>query len=310
MNEFIANYFTSSEIQSSFDQQMDDTDVDNDVLKSIIDRIITILSINDLEDKDQIINDLLINGRQSLVKYKDVIPETYNKAIEGNDNELMRLLKKYFQQKLEIQYGTSNQWFVSFLKQHQNEESYGVYDRVLTRTAEYGNKYMKDSPILSIVLQIVFESIDDECLKNKNTFNDLWFTITNNGLKSITEFSSYITKRLLNEQLQHQSILYRALREYYRKDVFLSLARCNIVNKNNLYDLILNTVTEHGWLADMESVREEIPSTSYEALLKIFKSFYSSLKFQKQQGNLDIALCVKTNRYTVVHNIKIMSLII
>ena len=153
--------------------------------------------------KNEILNDLLENGRQALVKYKaHIIHKIYKLVMEGKNNELMITLKKYFQQKWKTEYGSLNEWFNSFLNDCKNSESHEIYERVLTRTAEYGNMYMKDCSTLSIVLQLLFESIDDNCLRKTNVFDDLWFTITNDGLKSITNFSDYITKKIMKEQLK------------------------------------------------------------------------------------------------------------
>ncbi|CAF4655141.1 unnamed protein product, partial [Rotaria sp. Silwood2] len=170
------------------------------------------------------VNDLLENGRRSLVEYEeDIISEIYTDAMNENDNKLMISLKKYFQQKWETQYGTSNQWFISFLKEYENGENRDIYERVLNRTAEYGNRFMKHCPILSIVVQLLFESIDDQCLTEANIFDDqyleeasvfnnqcmeetnvcdeLWFSITNDGLQSITKYSEYIVEDVMNQQL-------------------------------------------------------------------------------------------------------------
>ncbi|CAF4774619.1 unnamed protein product, partial [Rotaria sp. Silwood2] len=115
----------------------------------------------------------------------------------------MKSLKKCFEQHWKVKYGFSNQWFILFLKEYEDTIN---YNSVLNRTAEYGNKYLKDCPILSIVLQLLFEGIDDKFFDETNVFNDLWCTITNNGLKSIENFSDD----------KKRSVLLQALREYYR----------------------------------------------------------------------------------------------
>ena len=137
---------------------------------------------------------------------------------------------------------------------------------------------MKNCPILSIVLQLLFESIDSDCLKNTNIFDDLWSTITNDGLKSITNYSDYIVKKVMNEQLKSQSILFQALREYYRKNVFSLLKQCSIADKRNLYDLVLDNVAENGWLTDMKSIEDDMTPKSYKILLEKFRSFHQKQK--------------------------------
>ncbi|CAF3325797.1 unnamed protein product [Rotaria sp. Silwood2] len=233
-------------------------------------------SLEDHESKDQIVSDLLESGRQSLVKYqKDIIYEIYTHVMDGNENKLIILLKMYFQQKWETEYGaSSNQWFISFIKKYQNGENHNIYERILTRTAEYGNTYMKNYPILSIILQLLFEFIDDKYLKETNIFDDLWFTITIDGLKSITKYSDYIIEDVMNEQLnKSQSTLFQALREYYRQAVFLKLQQSYILDEQNLYDLVLDNVTEHGWLVGLQEIRNKIPWKSYNRLLENVSCF-------------------------------------
>ncbi|CAF1241245.1 unnamed protein product [Rotaria sordida] len=246
----MAQYFDFSTRQSSLSEIHDNSIVVASTITSITNEIIDVLQLEDNENKDEIINDLLENGRESLVKYQeDITHEIYTDVMNSNDNKLIILLKKYFQQKWETQYGISHQWFISFLRQYQNGENHYTYEHVLTRTTEYGNMYMKNDPILSIVLQLLFECIDDECLKETNIFNDLWFSITSDGLKAITNYSDYIVEDVMNEQLnKSQSTLFQALREYNRQAVFSLLEQNNIVDEQNLYDLILDDITEHGWL--------------------------------------------------------------
>ena len=153
------------------------------------------------------------------------------------DGKLVALLKKYFRQQWEIEYGLSNEWFVAFLSKYQHDQNVELYERVLTRTAEYGNKYMKDCPVLSIVLQFLFELIDDESLKNTNVFDDLWSKITEEGLKAITQYSNYIREEVMNNELnKDQSTLYRALREYYRPRLSSLLKQYGISDERALHD--------------------------------------------------------------------------
>ncbi|CAF1524724.1 unnamed protein product [Rotaria sordida] len=178
----MAEFSDSSEIQSCSDEKLDnavggqdDISGSDDVVKSTTNEIIQVLQLTDNENKGQIVNSLLEKGRQSLIDYRDDIPtEIYTKEMDGKDGKLVELLKMYFQRKWEIQYGSSNEWFSLFLKQYQNGENHDLYERILTRTAEYGNKYMNNCSILSIVLQLLFEAIDDTCLHETNVFNELW----------------------------------------------------------------------------------------------------------------------------------------
>ncbi|CAF3595966.1 unnamed protein product [Rotaria sp. Silwood1] len=222
-----------------------DNVVDDEVLKLAKNEIICCLDLEEHEIKDKIINDLLENGRQSLFKYEeDLRPDIYGATINENDGKLMKSLKKYIEQQWKVKYGSSNQWFILFLKEYEVAVN---YDSVLKRTAEYGNKYMKDCPILSIVLQLLFEGIDDKCFDETNVFNDLWCAITNNGLKSIENFPDD----------KKRSVLFQALREYYRPKLFELLEKNRVADKDNLHELALDNVAEYGWLQETIPVSDD-----------------------------------------------------
>ncbi|CAF2366764.1 unnamed protein product [Rotaria sp. Silwood2] len=233
-----------------------DNVVNDEVLELVKKEIIRTLDLEEYKIKDTIINDLLENGRQSLSKYeKYILPDIYEASINEIHGNLIKSLKKYFEQQWEVKYGSSNQWFILFLKEYKD----GVnYDSVLKRTAEYGNKYLKDCPILSIVLQLLFEGIDDTCMDETNVFNDLWCTITNNGLKSIANFSDN----------KKRSVLFQALREYYRPKLFKLLEKSQVKDKDNLYELALDNVVEYGWLQGLQAVRKRIIPIFFETLIE------------------------------------------
>ncbi|CAF3868046.1 unnamed protein product, partial [Rotaria sp. Silwood1] len=233
-----------------------DNIVDDEVLKLAKNEIICALDLEEHEIKDKIINDLLENGRQSLFKYEeDLLPDIYEAATNENDGELMKSLKKYFEQQWKVKYGSSNQWFILFLTEYKDAVNYNF---VLKRTAEYGNKYLKDCPILSIVLQLLFQGIDDKCFDETNVFNDLWCTITNNGLKSIQNFSDD----------KKRSALFQALREYYRPKLFALFEKSQVKDKDNLYELALNNVAEYGWLQGLQAVQKKIIPKFFKTLLE------------------------------------------
>lgn len=274
-----------SQMQTDSDGNLDDTVKNHDdAIQSIINEIIELLQLNDNKNKDQIITNLLENGRQSLYEYReDIAPEIYTTEMNTSDSKLIELLKMYFQQKWKIQYGSSNEWFSIYLQQNQSGENHDLYESVLIRTADYGNKYMKNCPILSLVLQLLFEAIDDKCLQETNIFNDLWLTITNDGLKSITKYADYIIEDVMNEQINNKnSPLSQALREYYRSQLFLFLQQSNIKDRQNLYDCALDNVTEHGWLTGVQAIKKKTTTKFYEKLLENIQSYQ-----QTQEGRIE-----------------------
>ncbi|CAF4728385.1 unnamed protein product, partial [Rotaria magnacalcarata] len=291
----------------------------NDTIKSMADEISEILDLDDSESKSQIVNDLFENGRQSLVKYEeDIICEQYKDVMNGSENKMMCLLKKYYRRKWEEQYGKSNPWFISFIGQYQNGENHDIYERVLTHAAEYGDNNTENCRILSIVLQFLFETVDDECwiktklfadqylkeqptsdsqylretensddrfLKETNICDSLWYAITNEGLKSITKYSDYIIPFVMHEQLnKSQSVLFEALREYYRTQLFSLLKENRIPHRQQLYDLVLDNVAEHGWLTGIQVIQQKVAPKCYKNLLENLNSLLQKRKAQANQA--------------------------
>ena len=266
-----------------------------DKLKSIIDQIINILQIDDEEKKDEILEDLFKFGQQSLTKYEDyLIPDIYIKMTKTDDNELIKELKNYFEEQIRREYAHSHPWFIEYLNQIQSNDYQDLYADVFIRMAKYGNEFIKNCSILSIILQILFEGLFDQCLKEKNIFDkllfrilfdELWFTITINGIKSMTKYSQYITENLLNEQINdNQSILYRSLSEYYHQELIPFLKDCNIRDRQNLHQLVLNQFTLLGWKDGLPTIKSQIPPKSYENLSARIENYLEekSKKFEEQ----------------------------
>jgi hypothetical protein len=242
---------------------------DKKKLQSIISKIINILELDVSNKKEEILKNLLENGQQSLKNYKDyLIPDVYTEVMNGNDNQLMKYLKNYFEQQWKIEYN-SNQWFIQFLNESKSNDNRHLYEQVLIRTAKYGNKFMKKCPILSISLQILFEGIDDKCLEKTNIFDELWFTITSDGLKSIRKYSEYIFQDVMNEQINNkQSILFQALRQYYRQELFQLFEQCNIRDRQNLYETALDHVAELGWKNGLKAIENRVIPINFKSLLE------------------------------------------
>jgi len=251
-------------------------------LQEIIKKITDVLELDgDDEELNEIVNCLLENGRQSLTKYEESItPRIYKEIMIGYDNQLVLSLNKYFEKLWELEYGQTNQWFISFLKSYKIECT-DVYQCVLHRSVDVGNIYMKNCPILSIVLQLLFEDINDERLKTTTIFDDLWFTITNNGLRSIEKYSEYIVRSVYKQQMEFSSTLHQALREYFRSNVFSSLKELKIRERKNLYESILDSVVEYGWLTDLKSVEDNLTKKSLKSLLEKLSSFYQRQQVQE-----------------------------
>ncbi|CAF0730234.1 unnamed protein product [Adineta steineri] len=253
-------------------------------------KICEFLELEFTDEKDEIISNVLNNGRQALVKYEGIlVPEVYsaeiiidtvdNSAIASEspkETALLEFLKQHIFQRWKAACINQPQiWeFITKTKDENNDH----FEAVLRHTAEYGRKYTKSSSILSVVLQLLFSSIDDECLKNENVFSDLLTAVTNEGLQGCKKFDQYICQDDLNEQLDNSnSPLYLALRIYYYEKVPELLKQHKIPDaKNLLYSLVADSVTKMGWLDGIVSVKSKIPPVKYEPFQKTIKNMISS----------------------------------
>ncbi|CAF3530065.1 unnamed protein product [Rotaria sp. Silwood2] len=85
----MATSSNSLETESSSREKLDNIVNDDYMIKLVVNEIIRSLDLDGHERKDQIINELLENGRQSLTKFEeDIAPKIYLTAMKGNDNEL------------------------------------------------------------------------------------------------------------------------------------------------------------------------------------------------------------------------------
>ncbi|CAF1505125.1 unnamed protein product, partial [Didymodactylos carnosus] len=254
------------------------------ITDNTIEEIIQILELQDTEEKEQITNDVLKNGRQALVKYEHIlIPEIYSAEISKSiDNQsaivptliqgtrLSELIKQHVYQRWKTAcLNEPKIWkFIANMKDGNSEH----FESVLPYTADYGSTYTKSSSILAVVLQILFHGIDDECL-TKN----LWNSVTNKGLRGCTDFTQYISEDDLREQLDDcDSPLFLALRMYYYEQISELFKRHKIPDTKVLYKLSADNFARMGWLNGIESVKHKIPPVKYEALLKAIAAMIDS----------------------------------
>ncbi|UJR18637.1 hypothetical protein I4U23_005545 [Adineta vaga] len=256
----------------------------------IVEEISQILELTLIEEKDQIISDVLTNGRQALVKYQGVlIPEVYSAEIDNSadrhsiltseltkESPLLKVIKQYVGEQWEAAC-LSQPKIWEFMATVKNENS-DHFEAVLQHTAEYGSTYTQSSSILAVVLQMLFCGIDDHCLKNESVFTNLWRCITNEGLQACHKFSQYISQDDLNEQLNDpQSALFLALRIYYFEKIPQLFKQHKIPDsKNQLYKLAAENVTKMGWLAGIESVKARIQPVRYNPLFEAVKAMIES----------------------------------
>ena len=250
------------------------------ITASVADEMTNILELHTTEQKDQIIFDVLKNGRRALIQYQDILtPEIYSNEIDqagdslsAPETPLLRLIKEHVSKRWEI--ACANEtiiWsFLTKVKEDNNEH----YQTVLSRTAEYGSSLTTSSSILAVVLQLVFTGIDDECMLANTVFPSLWVSITNEGLSGCKKFDDYIPEDDLLEQIEGtQSPLFHALRMYYHEKVPQLLKQYKIADsiRNNLYNVTADQVTKLGWLAGIQAVKGKVPPIKYGPLLQAVK---------------------------------------
>ncbi|CAF1135092.1 unnamed protein product [Didymodactylos carnosus] len=217
----------------------------------IAEQIGTYLELECNDKREEILTDLLTNGRQTLYKYReDLIPEVLSQEENyppEDESPLLKLIKQHVSETWETL--LVNQPIIkSFIDDAKTQNS-THFDNVLTRTAEYGATYTKSSSVLSVVLQLLSESIDDECLTKTDKFTELWNSITFNGIQGVRKASQDIPEEELEEQTSNKkSPLYLSLRMYYEDEIKKLFGKYKIPNRQNtLYDLATNNVTESGW---------------------------------------------------------------
>ncbi|CAF4977725.1 unnamed protein product, partial [Rotaria sp. Silwood1] len=79
-----------------------------------------------------------------------------------------------------------------------------------------------------------------------------------NGLKSIENFSDN----------KKRSVLFQALREYYRPKLFELLEKSQVKDNGSLYELALDNVAEYGWLQGLQAVQKRIIPKFFKTLLE------------------------------------------
>ncbi|CAF0912539.1 unnamed protein product [Didymodactylos carnosus] len=296
----MAEYSDISE--SISDEKMNDSGGGGCVVVTLTEEIIKLLHLEDNENKDEIVNDLLENGREALQNHqRDITPEVYEREMNNQNSELLQLLKKYVKQQWKTQYCSLHEWFRLFLEEHEKEDTFVLYESIVLRTAEHGNKYMKQCPLLSIVIQLLFDSIDDDCLKqNPSIFDDLWITITNNGLKSIQKYSSYISEEVKNQQItKTNKALFMGLCEYFRQPLFNLLKGSKVIDRDKLYNFTLDNVAEHGWLDGVEQIRKKVAPVLFELLLHNINLFREN---QQKENIMSKEATSNVNNCSLVFN--------
>jgi len=162
---------------------------------------------------------------------------------------------------------TSYSWIRSFIEQYKTKSA-DLYDQIITRSAEYGRKKFINSndngeQILFIVIQFLF-NLNNERMMDGYTFNRIWYILISTGLQGLQQLDEFIE---FKEITKDNHILFQALREYFRPELFSILSKCKIIDCRGLYDLILDKIAEYGWRLGLDHIRNKItPRMSKELL--------------------------------------------
>ena len=140
--------------------------------------------------------------------------------------------------------------------------------------------------MLSIILQILFENIIElENSDDESVYDELWFTITHNGLQSLEKYVEYLVPVALNEQLNsEQSILFQVLQEFYREKLLKFFQENKVINRANLYELALDNITKLGWMNGLKQIQNKFIPKNFQILLEKIQIYLKDEQklFEKQ----------------------------
>jgi len=235
---------------------------------NIAEQISNYLGLDTLDQKEQIVNDLLQNGRQMFRKYeKFVSPEIFlaetseaNSLNEHGDSPLLSLIKQHIMNQWELSLQSLSP--VLLFINRTKEECFDHFNRVLQTTAETRGT---SAPILFILIQLLFQTLDPAA--DKNVLNEIFNSLTSDGIQSLRKFANYIAGEDLEEQLSSdESPLFLSLLLYNNDQIPALLKKHKIPNTKDLYNLAIHSVTTSGLLIGLESVRAKIAPISYKSL--------------------------------------------
>lgn len=113
------------------------------------------------------------------------------------------------------------------------------------------------------------------------------------------KYAEYISEDVMSEQLNNKnSPLFQALREYFRTQLICMLKQSSIMDRQNLYEVALDNVTEYGWIRGVQAIQKRCTPKSYEKLLKTIQA---NQQLQDQQA-MDVDASLPTNKTLISLN--------
>lgn len=238
--------------------------------------IIKILQLDHSIESKMIANKLMIEGRQGLLQHKDdVLENVFENQMNGDQSELLHVLKVYNEQRWQQQ--ISEEWFHQFLNE-QKEESKTLYDQILTRTAEHCLMYIKNNALLSLTIRFLFK-LDDQTIDNDDLFNQIWNSLISEGYPGMEHYKNRLPAQVLEKQLvNNQNPLYSASTHYFREMLtnFFNQTECDTTE---VLEIALDYVVNRGlWFGLHESkFTRLIPSDKLQIITKELVKYLTSL---------------------------------
>ena len=234
------------------------------------------LQLDDSCEFKRIAKGLIVKGRRALRDYQEELQletEIFEKHMSRNQSDLLNILKSYNEQLWKD--SISEEWFQKFLQEVQTQFKI-QYDCVLTRTAEYGFKFMKIDALLSLTIQFFFK-FEDQFNENLALFNQIFDSMLSEGYECIKTYEKYLLSDLLNIQLENgQNALYLALKGYFNSlliDLF-NEAQIDINNTDTL-KTILDCVMNAGWWKGFHDKRlKELNPININVLINKLKEYF------------------------------------
>jgi hypothetical protein len=244
-----------------------------------ISKLMKVLELDDSTESEMIATQLMFGGRQALYGYEQDIPHNvFQKQMHSTESELLAVLKSYVEQQWKQM--ITEEWFQVFIRQ-QMAESPDRYDQILTRTADYRSKFIKDNALLSLTIQFLFE-LNDPIIQTGQLFDKIWGTLISEGRQGIKQYKNYIAPRVLKEQLENgQSVLYLALCDYFRQPLNDLFKQKEVnITEPELHKVALDCVANCGWWNGLhdEKVSDSLSPNKFKILIRKLTEY---LKCQK-----------------------------
>ncbi|CAF1177923.1 unnamed protein product, partial [Didymodactylos carnosus] len=226
-------------------------------------RLLDILELEESPENFVLAEELLEFGRCALTKYQHQIPVQLYENEMKEDSPLINLLKQHTAQQWRTSSLYKYSWFQSFLDK-QREEVLEIYERVLIRQAENAKKHLFGWPVLSILVQFLYELDDD----NMNNLEQIMKQLIQGGRQTLETHERYISQETMSEQLiNHDSVLYLALQEIHRASLLGLMKKVGIINKNSLYERAIKEVADKGWNG-VNGCKASIASDKFSTLIR------------------------------------------